>query len=383
MNAPLVLSAISSIVPHFVPQWRAEQSEAFDLHGNSTARGTVTFDLWGRPVTAYANANLSIYSAQACNARCAFCVEELRPASRGVALDRQKIVEADDARYFAALDEVLDALKPLNPSVSVTGGEPSQDVRLPRILRSLQARDARKRTVTTNGSGLLDVREGRQLIDWIADTGVAHLNISRAHWDDRINAKLMRFKASPGEAALRDIVTRARRGGTRVRLSCVLVANAVNDTAGVLSYLDYAARLDVDNVIFRQLMLTDPRTTQPNYVTRFSDRRRVVMTPLLAALQQRADFTFQRQIMGYYYYVEAWRYRNIDVVFEGADLARLEVTKRDTPGIVQELIFHPNAKLASTWQPWDGVLGPPHDQACNGSADTKCKQLFRGDGDAV
>jgi hypothetical protein len=157
----------------------------------------------------------------------------------------------------------------------------------------------------------------------------------------------------------------------------------VNDAAGVLSYLDYAGRLGVDNVIFRQLMLTDPDTTQPNYVTRFSDRRRVAMTPLLAQLQQRADFTFQRQIMGYYYYVEAWRYRNIDVVFEGADLARLEVTKRDMPGIVQELIFHPNAMLASTWQPWDGVLGPPHDQASKGSADTKCKQLFPGYGDAV
>ena len=25
----------------------------------------------------------SVYSAQTCNARCAFCVEELRPASRG------------------------------------------------------------------------------------------------------------------------------------------------------------------------------------------------------------------------------------------------------------------------------------------------------------
>lgn len=69
-----------------MPDWRAQQSTAFDLHGNSTARETITFDLWGKPTTIYANANLSIYSSQACNARCAFCVEELRHASRGVAL---------------------------------------------------------------------------------------------------------------------------------------------------------------------------------------------------------------------------------------------------------------------------------------------------------
>ena len=74
MNAPFV---------PFIREWREKQSAAFDLEANSTARKTVSFDLWGKPVTAYANANLSIYSAQACNARCVFCVEELRPASRG------------------------------------------------------------------------------------------------------------------------------------------------------------------------------------------------------------------------------------------------------------------------------------------------------------
>ena len=48
-----------------------------------------------------------------------------------------------------------------------------------------------------------------------------------------------------------------------------------------------------------------------------------------------------------------------DARFEEADLAQLERTKASMPGIVHELIFHPNARLASTWQPWDGILGPP------------------------
>jgi hypothetical protein len=47
----------------------------------------------------------------------------------------------------------------------------------------------------------------------------------------------------------------------------------------------------------------------------------------------------------------------MDVVFEEADLARLEETKRVDPDLIHELIFHPNARLASTWQPWDGILG--------------------------
>ena len=68
--------------PRFMEAWRRLKSRAFDLENNSTAKRVVEFELWGQPVRVYANANLSIYSAQRCNARCHFCVEELRPASR-------------------------------------------------------------------------------------------------------------------------------------------------------------------------------------------------------------------------------------------------------------------------------------------------------------
>jgi len=47
------------------------------------------------------------------------------------------------------------------------------------------------------------------------------------------------------------------------------------------------------------------------------------------------------------------------VVFEEADLAQLELVKQRDRSVIHELIFHPNARLASTWQPWDGQLGPP------------------------
>jgi hypothetical protein len=85
----------------------------------------------------------------------------------------------------------------------------------------------------------------------------------------------------------------------------------------LLAYLDFAAHAGVDNVIFRQLVKADPATVAPNFVTRFSDRRRVDMAPLLGAISVDPEFTFQRQVMGYYYYVEVWRYRGIDVAAVG------------------------------------------------------------------
>lgn len=341
----------------FDPDLRARRSAAFDLRTNSTARATIDLDLRGKPYSIYKNANLSIYSAQPCNARCPFCVEELRPASRGRQLAVQRVVESDDDRYFHALNQTLHELRPLAPSVSVTGGEPSKDPRLPRILRTLADHGARKRTVTTNASGLLDEREGRPLIDWVTATGVQHLNISRAHPDHHRNAKLMRYDEGLSVEQLREVVRRAALGGTRVRLSCVLLSGAIDSVAGVYGYLEFAESVGVDNVIFRQLMQTDPDTASDNYVVRYSDAHRARLNPLLQELGTDSRFVFQRQIVGYYYYVEVWRFGRVDVVFEEADLRRLEATKREMPGIVHELVFHPNAQLASTWQPWDGVLG--------------------------
>jgi molybdenum cofactor biosynthesis enzyme MoaA len=342
-----------------VAAWREAKSAAFDLPTNSTARGTVRVDFWGDVRDVYANANLSVYSAQRCNARCPFCVEELRPASRGGDLALQRRVEPDDGIWFDRLERVLAVVqRELRPSVSVTGGEPSKDPRLPRVLRTLDARSARKRTVTSNGSGLLDVREGQRVVDWIAATGVAHLNVSRAHPDQEVNARLMGYADGPTHGAMGAIVSAARAGGTRVRLSCVLLDGAIDGVDGVARYLDFARSLGVDSVIFRRLMLTDPSTVQRNHVVRFSDRRRVALDPLFRRLGDDPRFAFVRQIVGYYYYVEVWRSDGVDVVFEEADLARLEDVKRSAPRLVHELVFHPDGSLASTWQPWDGVLGP-------------------------
>src|SRR5262249_26028214 len=157
---------------------------------------------------------------------------------------------------------------------------------------------ARKRTVTTNGSGLLEVREGQRVLDWITACGVRHLNISVAHPDPERNAALMRLPGGLSLAQLHDVVAQARDGGTRVRLSCVLVRGAIDSLDGIRGYLDFAARLGVDNVIFRQLMRTDPAAFLTNHVIRFSDSRRVLLEPLLDAVSGDGDFAFQQQIVG-------------------------------------------------------------------------------------
>jgi len=94
-------------------------------------------------------------------------------------------------------------------------------------------------------------------------------------------------------------------------------------------------------------------------VVAYSRQQRVAVEPILETISNDSRFRFIRQTVGYYYYVEVWRHAGMDVVFEEADLAQLELVKQRDRSVIHELIFHPNARLASTWQPWDGQLGPP------------------------
>lgn len=342
----------------FKPLWRREKADIFNLHEHSTGGAAVALDLWGNSIRAYNNANLSIYTAQECNAACPFCIERLRPESRGRSLEKQKAKERNDEVYFSNLNQVLAALKQLNVSVSITGGEPSKDPRLPRILDCIRDNGMRKRTMTTNGSGLLDPVQGKILLDNITDAGIAHLNISRAHPETAKNIEIMKFPESPTARELEYIAERCRQAGCRVRLSCVLLKGITESLSDVLNYLEFARSIGVDNVVFRQLMKTEIAGVTASPGILYSEARRVSFEELLDVISEDHRFEFQKQVLGYYYYVEVWKYKNVDIVFEEADLRFIEKQKKVNPDLVYEFVFHPDAELCSTWQPWDGRLGP-------------------------
>ncbi len=351
------------------PPYRDAGPLAFDVDATSSAGFARPVTLFGHPRRLYGNANLSIYVRQRCNAHCAFCVEELRPASRGVALARQRIALDDDVTWLGRLDRVLAEVGDHVRSVSVTGGEPSRDPSLPAILRRVGGLRHLRRTMTSNGSGLWLQREGRPVIEHVVHAGLDHLNLSRAHWDRDENARLMAMRGTVAEGggldddAFAAAIERAHAGGISVRLSCVLLREGVGSREAIERYLDFAAAVGVRHVIFRELMRHDPERALPGGVARYSDRERVAMRPLLARLDAEPAFRPKRQIVGYYYYVEVfetrWRGHPMSVTFEAADLGRIEARRRLEPDLVHELIFHPSGELCSTWQPWDGRLGPP------------------------
>lgn len=366
---------------HFRPELRTRQQDLFAVGETSTGDSFIPVRFGTNTFRVYDNANFSVYSGQTCNAKCPFCVEELRPLSRGRELGEQKRSQPDDAVYFSALSRALKAVATLRPSVSITGGEPSLDPRLPRILRMLRDVGARKLTMTTNASGLLRVLDdGEDVLAHVLNAQPKHLNISRAHPDEATNQRIMAIRPFHTNEQLHHVINRTRESQTRVRLSCVLLRGHTETLQDCINYLEWAASIGVDNVVFRQLMQVDSSTVADNYVTRYSKQSRAPMGPILEAIRPGSPrsargisrgisrekchprFEFLRQVLGYYYYVEVYRFQSkhgpVDVCIEGADLAKIEADKLrpNRADIVHELVFHPDGALSSSWQPWDGVL---------------------------
>ncbi|MBN2153307.1 MAG: radical SAM protein [Candidatus Lokiarchaeota archaeon] len=350
----------------FDPALRELKQAAFSVEGTSTVGFTIPWNapaLHGRMYQVYGNANCSIYSAATCNGNCSFCVEKLRPASRGSSLiDVKRCI--DDQAYFIALGKALRLVRPLDPSISITGGEPSIDPRLPRIISLVQKYGFRKRTITTNGSGLLE----NGLVPKLVAGGFEHLNISRAHADEARNQAIMQVDAPLANLDLRHVIELTRDTGLRPRLSCVLLRGDVDCVDAITTYLDWAASMGVDNVVFRQLMAFDPARCAEDPVIAFSESHRIMLDPILREIyRDPADhhhaFTFTKQVVGYYYYIEVYKYiptrgRTIDVVFENADLRFIDCDRslpRQVP-LVHELIFHPSGTLNSSWLPGEGIV---------------------------
>jgi cyclic pyranopterin phosphate synthase len=302
----------------------------------------------------YKNANLSIHVTDKCNADCAFCIAHLRYLNERLVYLKPEI-EADEA-YYERLDQVLRLTKAVSTSVSITGGEPSVNRKLPHILKILASHNVRKRTITTNGTGLF-FKTGvgdQSVLDALEDYQLEHLNVSRAHHDAKENARIMVMneKLMP-EGMLEEIVQEARRRGIKTRLSCA-VERGVSTYDDMMRYVEWGERLGVDNVIFRQLMQFDAKTVKAGRIPNYCKEQELDLMDFWPLMDANPDFTLYHQVLGYYYYVEVRKYHDLNVVSEAADLriitSQLEVFKEKfNSHTAFEQVFHPNGNVCAGW----------------------------------
>lgn len=314
------------------------------------------------PWLVYKNANLSIHVTDKCNADCAFCIAHLRYLNDGLVYLKPEIEE--DENYYIRLNQVLESMGDLNPSVSITGGEPSVNRKLPTILTILAKHNVRKRTMTTNGTGLFYKTNvpNKTVFDALESYQLEHLNVSRAHHDAKENARIMVMneKLMP-DGMLEEIVQDAARRGIKTRLSCALLKEGVSTYDDMMRYVEWGEKIGVDNVIFRQLMQFDDRTVKPGRIPIYCKKQEIDLMDLWPLMDQNKDLKIYHQVLGYYYYVEVRKYNDINVVSEVADLriinSQLDVFKEKFgQRTAFEMVFHPNGNVCAGWNENEQIM---------------------------
>ena len=297
----------------------------------------------------YKNFNFSIFVDDYCNADCKFCVAQLRYAHKNAMYNKPHIKDSDT--YLNRLDYILRLIRPLNPSVSITGGEPTLSPILPNILKLVEKYGFRKRTITTNGSGLLRQCDGDYILNHLINNHWDHLNISRVSSDDIINKQIMRYNCEDSYcnmSMLKDILTVTNNSNLHHRLSCLLLKESVCSVHKMKKYIDDYANIGVNNFIFRELMdynHTAINTEKMDYC----DTNKVKLYDIWNQFSEYPEFVPYLNILGYYYYVEIYKYLGMTVASESADLKIQDREKIRNPNIVYEMVFHNNGNLCGGW----------------------------------
>lgn len=177
--------------------------------------------------------------------------------------------------------------------------------------------------LTTSQDGR-DVVEGKSILQHITDNHFQHLNISKAHFDEEINKHIMQYEngyCSNDDIAR--IAIFAKANNLRPRMSCLLLKEGINDMNGIIRYLDYYNSLYIDNVIFRETMDYDEQAMKNHDKMAYLKNNKVYLNDIWKCIDKDNRFTPIKQLLGYYYYVEVYKYQGIDMVSESANLVKL------------------------------------------------------------
>ena len=294
-----------------------------------------------------------------CNARCAFCSEELLRKD-GDRLTAKTPIQDHD-RYFAALDRVWQELAGFPMGLSLSGLEATSDPAwLLRLLALVRQHDALlpERVLYSNGSGLAT---HPALIDALEQTRFDRVELSRCHFDEDTNQGIMRFRRTEPiwrRAVLEDLIRRLH-GRITVKLSCILCRPGTASIDDVEAYVAHAAELGVSRIVFRELSALGD-AYHVNREHRWIEANRVPVRGLMEAIQPeegvlRPGWTFRGATLGYYYYNEVYLRRGVEIILEGSSYTAHHAQVQS--GVLQKLVLHSTGELCGDWVPNALVIG--------------------------
>ena len=183
------------------------------------------------------------------------------------------------------------------------------------------------------------------------------MNISKAHYDENINKQIMQYdKGYCSNEDIKKIVIWSKTHNLRPRMSCLLLKEGIHDIDGIIKYLDFYKSIGLDNIIFRETMDFDQNKMSNVAKMNYLNENKIRLNDIWKEIDNDKRFTPIRQLLGYYYYVEVYKYQNVDMVSESANLVKLYEQKEKAQDTVFEMIFHPNGNLNGSWDDKEDIL---------------------------
>lgn len=299
-------------------------------------------------------------SVKSCSARCHFCSENLREIHH----HQHSSMLRPSKSYFSQLTSALEQLRDVPLSYSLSGLEMTDDLlwfsELIRVLeRHKQVSRVDQTVLYSNGAGLVDLQKNVDLMTTIKQFDISWVELSRHHFNDLENQKIMRFRSDQRIMKNEHLSNAIELVGqlSLVKLVCIVQSEGVNDLESLVDYIYWAVSLNVKNIIFRELSLLD-NNYKENSTFNYIARTRVLIGDLAEKFINRffcgGSLKIVQATNGYYFCNLVVDFNGIIITFESSSY--IDLKKKHESGKVYKLIFHANGNLCSDWNPDRNIL---------------------------
>ncbi len=291
-------------------------------------------EICGKRYLAHPNINLYYDMCSGCNCSCDFCIAK-------VGFNRGFAPRPDSARL---LECAIDSVKHLNPSVQVVGGEPTAfGKELTDVICAINTINPSKPVLGTNGYGLKE-----NLLNKVVKSRFEHINISRHHYNDSANAKIMH-----GGVDSNVIANACSELFGRVRVQCNFIGGGIDTYEEVSQFIAYAYhRLNVRTVAFAQLTPLPRDSFYNQDIIDYIESQQVDIDSILDVVEVDDRFEFEKYRGGLACYYEVWRFTGYDepmtILFKYSDNKWLEKAD-DDPVLLPDLVLHVDGTLSGSW----------------------------------
>ena len=224
----------------------------------------------------------------ACNARCAFCVQEAT----------FKSAQGSNERFMGALKcHFREFYESGGRRVVITGGEPLLDLqRVLDVLKELaQYPDLTVKALYTNGERLVHSLPGSgSYADALAHGGLGCVNLSVHHDDEEVNNRIF---ALPEKADTESITSHLRTCGLPFRFNLTLQRGGIECFADLVRYAKWAFSLGAQDIYVRELFrfaFTEPKCASDREPLGYCLTRRVSAAKLVQQMKEDRQFTLLR-----------------------------------------------------------------------------------------